>query len=762
MKSYISLFDNVCVYDGEKHIDAVINDIKSDCYKQQISVYREILRTGMKKQADGLKKNLPGFTPSGTFTNGRKADLITSYSGFLVLDLDKLSPDDLLKAKETVKEISFTYAAFVSPSANGLKIIVPVDSSLELHRTAMSQVVSYYENALQLTVDPSGKDVSRLCFVSHDPDCFHNPNAETFKVNIQLERIEAPVPAASLPQKEESSRINNAATTPFEHYDAFRSCVLFTEKKATFVEGYRNNFIHQLACNCNRRGIPLEIAETFILQNYQMEESEASKTIKSAYANNLQDFAKDAKFANSAKSAVLQNKENSEDTSEDYLKTTPTIPIAAINLMPKLFKEGASAFESDARKRDVFITSALCIISGCLPDVYGVYHQERVSPHLFSFIIAPAASGKGVLKNAKRLGDKVHERLVETSKRAKDLFDIEMVDYKHTMTKRKNGEPAPEKPIEPAFKMLFIPADCSQAMMMQVLQDNEGKGIICETEADAMSGANKQDWGNYSHIMRAAFHHEKISAARKTNRELLEIKHPQLAVALSGTPSQVPKLIASSEDGLFSRFLFYAFKNEIEWQDPSPKPGGIVYNDHFEELSKHVLNIVDFLSQFPTEVYLTQSQWAKLNLTFIERLKSVVIFTGEDAASVVFRLGLILYRFCMIFSALRKFENGDCAKDVTCIDEDFQTALMLSEVYLQHSLLMFNNLEETKEPARYKMPNNKKRLLEQLPEEFQRKDAIEIGKRLGLSVRSVDDFLNNSVSTLFDKPKTGFYQKVKK
>ena len=46
------------------------------------------------------------------------------------------------------------------------------------------------------------------------------------------------------------------------------------------------------------------------------------------------------------------------------------------------------------------------------------------------------------------------------------------------------------------------------------------------TEADAMSGANKQDWGNYSHIMRAAFHHEKISAARKTNRELLEIKHP--------------------------------------------------------------------------------------------------------------------------------------------------------------------------------------------------------------------------------------------
>jgi len=85
-----------------------------------------------------------------------------------------------------------------------------------------------------------------------------------------------------------------------------------------------------------------------------------------------------------------------------------------------------------------------------------------------------------------------------------------------------------------------------------------------------------------------------------------------------------------------------------------------------------------------------------------------VIFTGEDAASVVFRLGLILYRFCMIFTSLRKFENGDCSKDVTCTDADFQASLMLSDVYLQHSLLMFNNLEQQKEPTIYKMPNNKK------------------------------------------------------
>lgn len=84
--------------------------------------------------------------------------------------------------------------------------------------------------------------------------------------------------------------------------------------------------------------------------------------------------------------------------------------------MPDLFREGARAFEDNPRKRDVFLTSALCIISGCMPKVQGVYDQERVYPHLFSFIIAPAASGKGVLKNAKRLGDKIDKRFEEASK----------------------------------------------------------------------------------------------------------------------------------------------------------------------------------------------------------------------------------------------------------------------------------------------------------------------------------------------------------
>lgn len=736
----ITTYKNFNIPIEDVSLSSIISNIKTGTYHDSINAIRMAKGMGKPERADQLKKELLAFTPSATFKDGRKKELLTAYSGCVHLDFDKLTPEELQQAFDLAVKIPFTYACFTSPSGDGLKIFIKVNTDQETHEQAYKQVQAYYEKEINIDADPKCKDITRLCFVSNDPNAFLNESASTFEIALQEQ---APL---SEPLFEQAQ---NSVNTIFDE------CVSFTNNILTYNNGNRNNYLYQLACNCNRRGIPHPEAENLITSNFYHEnQTEIRKSIESAYQNNTAEFGK---FANLAGS---QKKEITNDQTEDYLKTTPTIPIEAINLMPDLFKEGARAFEDNPRKRDVFLTSALCIISGCLPEVQGIYDQERVFPHLFSFIIAPAASGKGVLKNAKRLGDKIHNRFREESKAERKEYENELIQYKAQLSKRKKDDPIPEKPEEPKRKMLFFPADTSQAMMLQMLNDNNSRGIICETEADTMSGTNKQDWGNYSPIMRGAFQHEKISAARKTNNEIIEVECPQLAITLSGTPAQVPKLIASAEDGLFSRFIFYAFKADIVWRDPSPRPGGIVYNDHFEALSKYVLEMYDFFENSPTNIYLTSEQWNRLNNAFHDKLMTVVIFTSVDAASIVYRLGLILFRICMIFTSLRKFENGDCSKDVTCTDEDFQAALMLSDVYLQHSLLMFNNLEEQKEAKEYKMPNNKKQLLDQLPQEFQRKEAVALGVSLGLSERSVDDFLNNSVPMLLEKPKTGHYRKI--
>jgi len=92
---------------------------------------------------------------------------------------------------------------------------------------------------------------------------------------------------------------------------------------------------------------------------------------------------------------------------------------------------------------------------------------------------------------------------------------------------------------------------------------------------------------NLKRSLRKAFHHERISSSKKTNNEYIEVNEPRLAVALSGTPNQVTGLIATAEDGLFSRFIFYAYKVEQLWRDVSPYANNI----NLTELVIHCCNI---------------------------------------------------------------------------------------------------------------------------------------------------------------------------
>ncbi len=96
------------------------------------------------------------------------------------------------------------------------------------------------------------------------------------------------------------------------------------------------------------------------------------------------------------------------------------------------------------------------------------------------------------------------------------------------------------------------------------------------------------------------------------------------------------------------------------------------------------------------------------------------MFTAEEAASIVTRLGLILYRMAMLFTALRKFENGEAAKHVVCTDKDFNTALRLAEIYLHRSILMFNNLPKQSEATQFKTGKSKRKFFDTLPTEFTR------------------------------------------
>ena len=448
----------------------------------------------------------------------------------------------------------------------------------------------------------------------------------------------------------------------------------------------------------------------------------------------------------------------SEQPDEDYLKSSPVIPVEVYEQLPLILRNGASAF-TEQRERDVFLTGAISILSGCLPAVRGIYDRQIVYPSLFSFTIAPAASGKGALKFAKMLADRFHELTLEASRNDKSRFDADMNEYKSRQRFKAKNEILGEAPIEPPFKVVFIPANSSYAKVLGHLQQNDGEGIICETEADTMGNVFKQEWGSYSDMLRKSFHHERISSSRKGNNEYIEVNAPRLAVALSGTPNQVLGLISSAEDGLFSRFIFYVFKVDQIWKDVSPSANKLNLTEHFTNLSVSVHELVQYLNQSPTTIYLSDEQWQILNDTCGKWLLEVTTFTSESAGSIVKRLGLILYRLTMIFSAIRKFENQSNATELICNDVDFNSALQLADFYLKHSLLMFHNLPKQEDSGLFRSADNKKKFFDALPSSFKRQEAIELAKTFNLSPRSVDAMLKSLLGSRLSQPNYGTYLK---
>ena len=749
-KLMVSVYQEFKTKLGEKNLLEILQEIKSDKHQSEINSIRYAVHKGDETKAEEIKSTLLAFTSSGTFGASRTKANINTYSQIVCLDFDDIPAVEIEKLVPIINECQYTFASFISPSGEGLKVFIQVNSNAKQHTITYNQIAHFYQDLSGYKFDVKCKDITRLCFVSCDEDLFLNENATVFVIKEETIATNIPV---------HKPIINSQSTD-----DLLDKCLKFTEQKEQYQKGNRNNFVYLFACNANRYGIYEADTLDYCLTNFDIDVARIKASVNSAYKHQIADFAKFANYANkkqdfTSTSSNPNKKEENEDE-EMYLTTSPLIPQLVYDNLPPILKQGAEAF-TEPRERDVFLTGALTILSGCMPNVSGVYGRRTVYPHLFCFILAPAASGKGALQSSKELADKYHSEILKNSNEQKKEYSKKLEAIKHAKRFKKKEDTFEEDiPEEPPFKVVFIPANTSNAKIIQHLQCNNGTGIICETEADTLGQTFKNDWGSYSDLLRKAFHHEKISISRKTNNEYFEINNPQLAVALSGTPKQVFNIISSAEDGLFSRFLFYIFKSESKWIDPSPFGNQINLTEHFAKLSIAVYEMVLFLENGKTAIHLSVEQWNKFNPTFEKYLHQIRTFVSEDAQSVVKRLGIILYRFCMIFTTIRKYQTQEQATDIQCLDEDFESALILIEVYLQHSIIMFNNLPKQEEQGAFKSGQNKKQFFDALPKRFTRKEAIELAKSFNMAERTVGNLLKNCLGNHLSQPEYGVYEKL--
>ena len=122
------------------------------------------------------KGKLPIICFGGEFEKRTKDGLITA-SGLLTLDFDGV--DDMDKLKQKIESKPYTVLNFKSPSHDGYKAVVriPIVKSDEEYKVFFKALQKEFPE-----LDESGKDISRACYFSYDPEIYTNYYAVEYRL----------------------------------------------------------------------------------------------------------------------------------------------------------------------------------------------------------------------------------------------------------------------------------------------------------------------------------------------------------------------------------------------------------------------------------------------------------------------------------------------------------------------------------------------------------------------------------------------------
>ena len=193
MINKFSTFDSVKLTapSEESNAQIFIETIKSGAYKAEIDAIRS---APDKDTRSAIKARLPAVTASGTFSK-RAASALIKHSGILIADLDLddnpqlLETDQLTATRKRLCEDPHVFFLFASPSG-GLKVGVNIDAQCaDTHKAAFLTVKDWFIESHGLIIDKACSDVSRLCFLSHDPAACIKAKPKQFKTKAKAKTL---------------------------------------------------------------------------------------------------------------------------------------------------------------------------------------------------------------------------------------------------------------------------------------------------------------------------------------------------------------------------------------------------------------------------------------------------------------------------------------------------------------------------------------------------------------------------------------------
>lgn len=487
----------------------------------------------------------------------------------------------------------------------------------------------------------------------------------------------------------------------------------------------------------------------------------------SVSANKMQQSTPHITHPLSSSSSTQPVEEREEVEENPTIEHLPTFSSTIRNDLPSIMQRIIADSVSDV-DADILILGSLAVFSACIPNVFGVYDRREVFANLFLYVTAPASAGKGRLSLCRHLAAPIHQALRDKYRKLMKKYEAAQAAF---VLNRKNALAV--QPKEPPFLTLFVPANSTATVVYQTLSQNNGVGLLFETEGDTLTNAFSSDLGNYSDGFRKAFHHESISYLRKKDHEFVEIVKPKFSAVLSGTPQQIFSLIPNAENGLFSRFIFYVMETELVWHDMFAYSEGATADEQFKQIGLDFYTFQKAFSKKRVQFTLSRAQQVQFNSFFeTTQLRYAQLF-GDDIIASVRRLGLILFRFAMILSVLRLIDDAPMSSKkkgeplrLVCTDADFSAALAIVKVLLAHTASVFQALPrkglsvKALKGSKQLADASRSKFLAALPNSFNRSNYCAIAQSLGIATKTAERYIAEFCkSGQLTRPANGQYQK---
>lgn len=276
----VAVFNNINDTSEPRYVEVnkILKAIKDGAFKDKVEAIRNENDKGNQSR---LKSSLTSILFSSSKQEGvesgrnnkiswRTDKGLVEHSGLMCLDLDKFSNEfEMISIKNDLMNDDYVFSVFVSPSGEGLKVLVKVPTQIENHRKYFYGLKEHFNSP---NFDDSCVNEARVCYVSYDEGIYINENSLVFDKMLEQKTQIVEVKEVKVQVKADNNRVIDGLYK-------------WWSDRYGLIDGERNRNTYILAMAFNEFGIPELQAKSFMSQfeHTGFEIQEINSCIESAY-----------------------------------------------------------------------------------------------------------------------------------------------------------------------------------------------------------------------------------------------------------------------------------------------------------------------------------------------------------------------------------------------------------------------------------------------------------------------------------------------